>query len=72
MIFFFIYLACTGLLNVMKTITEDVFYLYSFNQQLVYVLIAFLTGFIMIPIYLFLGIFEIIRDKIYEVLNDRD
>lgn len=72
MIFFFIYLACTGLLNAMKTITEDDFCLYSFNQQLVYVLIAFLTGFIMIPIYLFLGIFEIIRDKINEVLNDRN
>ena len=71
MIFFFIYLVCTGLLNAMKTITENVFYSYSFNEQLVYVLIAFLTGFIMIPIYLFLGIFEIIRDKINEALDEQ-
>ena len=63
MMFFFIYSACTGLLNALKTINEDVFYLYSFNQQFVYVLIAFLTGFMMIPIYLFLGILKLLGIK---------
>lgn len=58
------YILVTGLMNGIKVHDEHNTWQYSFNEQLAYFIIGFITGFIMIPYYLFCGFYEILRDKL--------